>query len=603
MLSAPQKQLNNHNYAFVAQLDETLSLGDQTYSLANHEYKDCFEPKGNQYLKSFSIQKSPEWVFQIGRIQLKKSVLVVGNKSQVLVKYELVKSPEALELCVNPLYNFRQMHKLTHANDQAKVEAELQEQGVKVQLYEALDPIFIQFSKKAEIQGDAYWHNGVKYRKEEERGYPCYEDLLSINKLRFSLKEGESIVVSLGLEKSAPSKLSKLWEESFEAMPKLKSPKDHLLKAAKQFVINDGTSASIIAGYPWFGRWGRDTFIALPGLMKVIKDKAFFELVFTSMFKDFKDGLLTNVGVGDAAKYNSADASLWLFWALQHYAEIRSSKKIWKEHGDFLKSVLNSYKNGTHYNIGVQENGLLHAGDDGVALTWMDAVYNGIPATQRKGCPVELQALWYNALCFCLEMAEDCGDEDFISEWKRVPEKVKYTFQELFWDADKRYLADVVISETEKDWSLRPNQLFALSLPYPLLIDERAKSVLEMVKRHLYTPKGMRTLSPEDTRYVAIYEGDQEKRDASYHQGIVWPWLFGAYVDATIKLDQSHSAMVVEEIWNNLAAEMNRYGLGSISELFDADSIQNPKGATSQAWSVTELLRINKLLKTLKKKS
>jgi predicted glycogen debranching enzyme len=358
-----------------------------------------------------------------------------------------------------------------------------------------------------------------------------------------------------------------------------------------------------MAGFPWFGRWGRDTFIALPGLMKVLKDKALFDQVFISMFKDFKDGLLTNVGEGEEAKYNSADASLWMFWALQHYAEIRSPKKIWKEHGEFLQSILRSYQEGTHYNIGVLENGLLHAGADGVALTWMDAVYDGMPSTQRKGCPVELQALWYNAVCFCLEMAEAAGDEEFIKEWREIPAQLKYSFEKAFWDSTKQYLADVVSKDGEQDWSIRPNQLFALSLPYPLIIDERAKSALEIVKKHLYTPKGLRTLSPEDNQYILVYEGDQRRRDSSYHQGIVWPWLLGAYADATIKLNQSESSIVLEEIWNNLAEEVHRYGLGSISELFDADSIQNPKGATSQAWSVTELLRIHKLLKSLKKKS
>lgn len=603
VFAAPQPHLDIHNYNFVAQLDEQVLIDDRKYEISNHEYSDGIFPKGYELLSQFRINKVPTWEFDLEGARIQKTILVSKDTEHVFVSYELKKGKGNVELSVNPLFSFRQMHRLSQSNQEASHKYKKIPKGIKVTMYDALSPIYIQCSKPNNFIGDFYWHLGVKYAIEENRGYSCYEDLASYGKFKVQLTKGERVVFALGLNEIKPSNLVERYDQELKTIPKTDKAIEYLKKSAFQFIQDNGEKASVIAGYPWFGRWGRDTFIALPGLMTVVKDKDLLERIFESMFADFQNGLLTNVGKGEQAKYNSVDASMWLFVALQHYAKFVKPKKIWSKYNSLLKSILEAYQTGTHYNIKVNDNGLLHAGDDGVALTWMDAVYNDRPVTQRRGYPVELQALWYNAVCFSLEMAETAKDDDFVQQWGHFPEKIHDSFNAVFWEEKEQYLADVVFDNSEKDWSIRPNQLFALNLPYPLVKDERSKSILHIVKHHLLTPKGLRTLSPSDEKYIGVYQGGQEERDNAYHQGIVWPWLLGAYCDALICEKGIAAIPELEEIWDNLVSEVERAGLGSISELFDGDLPHLPKGATSQAWSVTELLRINDRLKRLKKRS
>jgi len=265
-----------------------------------------------------------------------------------------------------------------------------------------------------------------------------------------------------------------------------------------------------------------------------------------------------------------------------------------------MKQILAAYRNGLPYNIKMQSNGLIWAGEKGFALTWMDAVVCGKPVTPRIGYPVEINALWYNAIMFTLELAAQNKDTKFIKEWEPIANMARENFTKVFWNDSLGYLADYV-DDNGQNMFVRPNQIFAASLPYSMLTDEMKRSIIATVERELLTAKGLRTLAPKNPAYQGIYEGDQAKRDSAYHQGTVWPWLSGHFIEAYLSVDPQAALIVAKKLVEGLKEEVNRYGICSISEIFDGDPPQRPRGAISQAWSVAETLRIIRLIEKQEK--
>jgi predicted glycogen debranching enzyme len=268
----------------------------------------------------------------------------------------------------------------------------------------------------------------------------------------------------------------------------------------------------------------------------------------------------------------------------------------WKEYGKVIKKILNGFREGTEFNIKMHENGLLWQGKPGYALTWMDAVVEGKPITPRIGFAVEINALWYNAIMFSLNLAKIAQDRKFLIEWIEVADQIKKSFVETFYNAEKGYLADVVTYEG-KDWSVRPNQVFATSLPFSPIDDPQIKrNILEVIQRELLTPKGLRTLSPNHPDYKGIYGGNQAERDVAYHQGTVWPWLLGAFAEGMFRIHGKSALSLIERLYQGFEEDMVVHGIGTISEIYDGDPPHHPNGAVSQAWSVAELLRIKMMI-------
>ena len=369
-----------------------------------------------------------------------------------------------------------------------------------------------------------------------------------------------------------------------------------LINSAHQFIVKRGTKTEIVAGFPWFGRWGRDTFISLPGLTLVTGDYKTCKNVIDTMIADLKGPLFPNIGSGSNCAYNSVDASLWFFWALQQYAMFTGTQNsVWKEYGKKMVMILDGYRAGTLFNIRMQENGLLYAGEPGKALTWMDAIVHGKPVTPRIGMPVEINALWYNAICFSIEVAKKAGDQAFIEAWEPIAAAIPKAFVRTFWSPSKKYLADYVDGEY-KDWSERPNMVIATSLPYSPITEEMSRDVLQTVKQELLTPRGLRTLSPKNPIYKGIYFGDQAERDLAYHQGTVWPWLLGHFAEGYLKLHGKNGVPYIKSLFQGFEPVMTEHGIGTISEIYDGDPPHMARGAISQAWSVAELLRMNWLI-------
>jgi len=302
------------------------------------------------------------------------------------------------------------------------------------------------------------------------------------------------------------------------------------------------------------------------------------------------------MGHGAEASFNSADTSLWFLWALHQYAIItKETEGLWNAYGKAIKSILNNYKKGTYHQIRMHDNGLIWAGEPGKAVTWMDAVVNGKPVTGRTGFQVEINALWYEAIRFALQLAEEAKEDGFVSRWKKWPEIIEKSFAAMFWDAEKGYLADYA-TYNHKDFTIRPNMVIAVSLPYaPVTLDMKI-GVLGIAKNELLTPRGLRSLSPRFPEYKGKYFGNQQERDLTYHQGTVWPWLLGPFAEAWLDLYGEKGKEFIRDIYSGFEKVMTEAGVGTISEIYDGDPPHEARGAISQAWSVAELLRIKWML-------
>ena len=591
LLVCPMENIDNDNHVLLSGLDVSVIDKDSVFNLAVRKYPYIYEPKGHKYAEKFEITTIPKLTYKIGDdvITMER---VLAEDDRILVKYTLVEAKSEIKLRFKPFLAFRNVHKLSRANFYVNTKYKSVENGISVKMYEHYKTLFMQFDKEIEYVHVPDWYYNVEYQEEQNRGYDYQEDLYAPGFFEASLKAGESIIFTASLNRIKPKGISQIFE--YEAEKRL--PRDSyiscLRNSAQQFICKRNNKSEIIAGYPWFGSWGRDTFISLPGLTLYNNDTETCKEILDTMTENITDGLFPNMGTA----INSVDAPLWFFWSLQQYLLFKKDKTVlWQNYGTKMKSILEKYREGTHFNIKMHDNGLIWAGENGKALTWMDAVVAGKPVTPRIGFDVEINALWYNAVMFCLEIAKENNDTEFINSWQNLPAIIQKSFVDMFWNGHKKYLADYTTYDY-KDFSVRPNQIFACSLPYSAIDNEKKEKIIEIIKKYLLTKKGIRTLSPADSNYKGIYNGTQEERDLAYHQGTVWTWLLGHFCEAYLKIYGKSGLNFVEKIFYAFEEDMTTYCIGSIPEIYDGDPPQNPKGAISQAWSVAELLRIHYMI-------
>jgi len=477
----------------------------------------------------------------------------------------------------------------------ANTKIEYVKNGIKIKLYDGFPWLHMQVSDNAEFIPVPDWYYGVEYIEEQKRGYDYSEDLFTPGFFEINVNEGSSIVFSASTKEEKPSGFKAKFTKTVKAKIPRSNFKNCLQNAAQQFIERRKGSTLIIAGYPWFGEWGRDTFISLPGLALAKHKLQLYNDVFDTQIKKLRKGLFANMGSSDNLAYNSVDASLWFFWSLQQYIQAGGTD-AWERYGEVAKSIIENYSSGTDYNIHMRDNGLIYWDLTGHALTWMDAVVNGKPVTQRAGYDVEVNALWYNAVCFALEMAEKSNDSEFFNKFNHLPALIKKSFLEFFWNEKLGYLADYVNDNEGVNTFIRPNMVIAVSLPYSMLDEEQMKKVLDVADKNLLTPRGLRSLSPKNPNYKGIYSGNQEQRDNAYHQGTAWPWLVGPFCEGWLRVYGSQGINKVETIIYSFEEVMSEHGISTISEIYDGDPPHAPRGAISQAWSVGEVLRIINLL-------
>jgi predicted glycogen debranching enzyme len=613
-------------YLLLSRYEETLIVNDVEYPLSTNQFRMVVHPEGYKWLISFGLRPFPVWTIQIGDLILERSLFMVHGQDTTVVSYRLLAAPDnaSVRLECRPLFAFRHFHQLQHESSDISPNAQIEQGVVRVQPYGHL-PVLSLWHNGAEFTPNNDWYRKFEYIEELKRGFDPYEDLFTYGCLKFDLgaafnseiSPGDDgphayLVATLssqgGYDRSEIKRLEQSERDRRSLLTEGLSTKDSLAQdltiAADQFIVKrSSASRSIIAGYHWFEDWGRDTFISLPGLTLATKRFDVARDVLLSFAKFFNQGILPNrfPDAGQQPEYNTVDGTLWYFNAAYQYAlASRDFATVEAEIYPHLVESIEWHLRGTLYNIRVDyADGLLSQGADGVALTWMDARVNGVPVTPRGGKPVEINALWHNALSIMAQFASKFRQTKEAERYERLALRARMSFNQIFWCEATRCLYDCVDGE-KRDTSIRPNQVLAVSLPFDLLPKARQRSVLRVVEEKLLTPFGLRTLSPDDPRYCAHYDGDSVARDSAYHQGTVWPWLLGPYASAYLKaFDRStRSRRVVESLIVNFTDHLRQAGLGQISEIFDGDAPHTPRGCIAQAWSVGEILRI--LLEELK---
>jgi predicted glycogen debranching enzyme len=603
MLVTPQPGIDNENHVLLSSLDETVIQREAEFNLGIHKYPGgVYNPKGHKYLREFTTEPIPKLSYRVGGVILSKEMIFTSREDRMIIKYTLEDAHSPTRLRLRPFLAFRNVHQLTRENIFADKKYESVAKGIKIRMYHGYTELFMQLSKNAEYTHAPQWYYNIEYQEEMQRGYDYQEDLYLPGFFEIPIERGESIYFVAGTKEILPASIKTAYKTEIEKRIPRNNFENCLINAAQQFIVRKGEKTEIIAGFPWFGRWGRDTFIALPGLTLVSGDFKTCKEVIDSMLSELKGPLFPNIGSGNNSSFNSADSPLWFFWALQQYAEFAEKKEtIWKEYGKKMKMILEGYRNGTDFSIHMEENGLIFAGETGKAVTWMDAIVQGKPVTPRIGLPVEINALWYNAVMFSLEVAKLAKDRSFVEKWTPIAEIIPSAFTETFWDPDRGYLADYV-NGNYKDWSVRPNMIFAASLPYSPVEESLRNCIVTRVRKELLTTRGLRTLSPMNPAYKSVYCGNQAERDLAYHQGTVWPWLLGHFVEAYLKLREKGGLPFIKSVYKGFEPEMTESGIGTISEIYDGDPPHKGKGAISQAWSVAELLRIAWLIRKYDKK-
>jgi len=604
LMVLPLKEFDDENHVLLSAVDETVIQREKSFNLGIHKYPGVgiYFPHGHKYIDEFNYEPTPTLIYRVGGVVLKKELLFVHNEEQIMIRYTLLDAHSPTTLRLKPFLAYRNSHHLSKANMDADAHYRIVPNGIKSRLYHGFPWLYMQLNKHNEFIAAPEWNYNIEYLEELNRGYEYQEDLFNPGYFEIPIKKGETIIFSASTEETITAGLTRKFNAELKRRPQKDSFENCLKNSAQQFLVQREKTTEVIAGFPWFGRWGRDTFISLPGLTLSNGDVKSCKQVLDTMSSELKGGLFPNIGKNKQAAFNSVDAPLWYFWTIQKFAEYtRDKEHVWKDYGKKMKSILQGYRNGLDFNIKMHDNGLIWQGEKGKALTWMDAVVNGKPVTPREGYAVEINALWYNAVCFVLELAKEFGDKKFVKEWENIPELTKKSFIEKFWIEDLMYLYDIVNDEIQ-DKSVRPNQIFATSLPYSLLNDEQKERVMAKVEKELLTNKGVRTLSPKNPLYVGRYEGGQAERDNAYHQGTVWPWLLGHFIEGYIKIHGKNALPMAKKVIDNFKDDMREYGLCSVAEIYDGDPPYKPKGSISQAWSVAEILRIIQMVKELELK-
>lgn len=599
-------------YVLFSKLDDILWYDNKEYYLTTHQYSGCTQEGGYAFFESFRQETQPTFYYRCGDITLIKKILLLQEEDTVLIKYQLQYSPlikqevlQQIRIHLRPFIASRDFHALSIENTHLKTEIVPCKKGIMISPYESLPSLYFQANSEFEFHYAPDWYRNFEYYKEKQRGYDCREDLFTPGVMTLNFMGNNAVIFSCSTHEQQDD-LAVLWAKEVkrrtEYIKKITdgSFKTLLKTTAMQFVVNKPLDQhSIIAGYHWFSEWGRDAMVSLPGLTLYSGQ----EKLCLSVLKYFaayeEQGLIPNFISHDHERYlyNAADASLWFCWAVQqYYLKTHDLEAIEQSLWDTLKRIFNYYQAGTLFGIRQNAEGLIVVDNPTVNLTWMDAMVNKVLVIPRNGAQVEINALWYNALCFINELAKKLHDP-LRKRIKPLIKPLKKSFRKTFWDKRLGYLKDFV-NEQQENTAIRPNQIFAISLPYSPLTKTTAKKIIHVVTEHLLTPFGLRTLSPQDVNYHGLYQGGSGERDSAYHQGTVWPWLLGHFGEAVIKtLTKRQASKLLEPCISALQLHLSsQAGLGSISEIFDGDLPHRPHGCISQAWSVAELIRLIHLM-------
>ena len=598
LLVVPVPEIDDENHVLLSSLDETVIQHGAEFNLGLHKYQgENYSPKGHKYIVSFEWEKVPTWVYRIGGVLLKKEIAYDTTTFRLYIRYTLLDAHSATTLRLKPFLAFRSVRQWTHENGAANTGFEAVENGIRMCLYQGYPDLYMQLNHKAEWHHQPDWYRGLDYPKERERGYDSSEDLMVPGYFEMPIKKGDSIIFTASLASVAPRQMGKLMDAEISALDSRDSFYHCLVNAAHQFKVQKDGENYLLAGYPWFKCRARDMFIAMPGITLSIGEVEMYEKYMETAAKAIRSYINKEPLPVAIYEMEQPDTLLWAIWCIQQYGKYVSRQKCNELYGDLLREMIKFIRDGKHSNLFLHDNGLLYSNGRDRAVTWMNAQSNGRPITPRSGYIVEFNALWYNALKFYEQILSENGGEEnkaLAAQFAAEAEKTARSFKEVFLN-EYGYLLDYVDGQM-MDWSVRPNQLFAIALDFSPLDMKERKSVLDICTKELVTPKGIRSLSPKSGGYNPMYIGRQEQRDFAYHQGTAWPWLTGFYLEAYLRVYRMSGVNYIERQLIGFEEELFYHCVGTIPELFDGNPRFSGRGATSFAMNVSGILRAIRLL-------
>ncbi|MEP7274081.1 MAG: amylo-alpha-1,6-glucosidase, partial [Acidobacteriota bacterium] len=560
----------------LSKLEETVVIGDRRYELSTNQYPGTIYPRGFEFLAEFRLDPFPISVYEIEDVRIEKAVFMIQGENSTVIQYSIHTAngviPSDLSLELRPLLACRDYHGTTHENATLDANLEIEQGLVSIKPYNDLPRLSFAYNHGT-VGPAGMWYRRVQYQMERERGLDFEEDLFNPFVLRFDVPGEIAIVASTepidgnASARAADYRLAEI-ERRSRVLAQLPSDNElvqQLLIAADQFIVARGEEKSIIAGYHWFSDWGRDTMIALPGLTLATRRYDVAKSILLAFAKVVDRGMLPNrfPDAGQEPEYNTVDATLWYLEAVRTFLQQTNEVEFVRALYPVLTDIIEWHERGTRYGIRVDGDGLLQGGEPGVQLTWMDAKVGDWVVTPRIGKPVEIQALWYNALMIMTDLASRFGDNGGEKRYGRMSRLAKDAFNDLFWNKEADCLYDVIDGDA-RDESIRPNQIFAVSLHHSMLSRDKGKRLISVVERELLTRYGLRSLSPADPKYRGRYSGSPLERDGAYHQGTVWAWLIGPFVTAYLKVNGRNRKTLrqAEEWLEGFEAHLSDAGLG-----------------------------------------
>ena len=575
LLVVPQPQLDNNNHVLLSSLDETIIENKEEFHLGVHMYPDgIFAPRGHKYLRDFTADPMPKLTYRIGNVVLDKELIFSATEARLFVRYTLRESVVPITLRVLPFLAFRNVHMLTHENHEASRKVDLVKNGASWQLYKDYSRLYLQFSRAAQYTHVPHWYYNMFYIREQERGYDAVEDQFVPGFFELQMKQGDTVILSVSLKEESPAAIKRQCEAEVKRLLPQTSYEDCLLKAADQFIIRDANGTKLWAGFPWFGSCSRDTFLALPGITLAQGDEKTFTAALDYLVSRMQGPFFPHRYYQKSLYFTAVDSPLWFFYVLQLYEKMlgKDKKDIWKKYKKPL------------------------------ALTWMNVFAQGKPWTPRTGLAIEVNALWYNALCYGVELLKATEPKStLLKKWQELADKVKASFADTFYNKATNGFYDFVNSN-ERNEQVRPNMMLAAALPYSPMSDEMQKRAFDIAHSELLTTRGIRSLSPNDENYKGISIGNHSERERAYHNGTAFPWLIAFYADLSVKLFGKTSLPYLEDLYNGFEEAIKDNGIGTVSEIYDGNPPFEARGCISQSTSVGALLYLHYLIDELNKK-
>lgn len=592
LLAVPVDAFGGKKHLLLSSLDESLILNGKQFNLGIHCYGSVYEPRGHKYIIDFEADPVPKITYRVGEIVFTKSILLVPNSDQVMIRFELVNAPAKVKLLLTPFLAFRDIHALTDENPNARTEGWEIPNGVAFNLYEGFPDLNMQFNTKdVSFETAPCWYKGITYSDEYRRGFACKEDLYVPGHFETEMKPGDAIVFSASVELASPSGLKRKFDSFVAKAAKITTAHEQLVHCADLLKQDRGGHKMITAGFSWlYTGLLRETLEALPGLSLYANgDKAEFEEILDNLIADNQERLFHRT--------TQVEAPLRLADTLERYIEFGADPKaVWKKYGPTVKGILESYLPGRRVEVAMQPNGLLWAQLDHWALSWMNTYVDGNPVTERAGYQVETNAMWFQSVLFAVTMERKYSPSDsaFLKEWSHILDLIRENFQNTFWNARAGYLADYV-DNAGQHLEVRPNMLYALVGEDIPVEPEIARRVLQIIDNELVTRRGIRTLSPRHSEYKGVYEGSQTDRDLAYYNGCCLTSLLGPYCEVCFKMKGAAFLNKAQWLVNGFYEDLNKHGVGAFSELYDGDPPHEPHGAISSALSTAALLEVEYL--------